>query len=276
VIEVKRLRDGADMRSAQARNVSPAKLHYARWNFINEPPHYDFLKNAADKACNPIVVGTPIESQSALTAALASGGGGIIYVYAHGHAAAPSTPAGIAFNNKIRLQIEAIAQDLKVNPLASAPRSAAWTDTYNLLLKTVSNTSVSSLALKNSAEIRLTDLLKQTFRLQDAPIVFLNTCESAQIWNALEGSFAGLFLKRGARAVLGTETTIPIVVADVFGRAVLEQLFAGESLGEAVRWARQALLDNQKNPLGLCYSVYGAADASLFPKPTKPDQGVIS
>ncbi len=97
---------------------------------------------------------------------------------------------------------------------------------------------------------------------------------SAQIWNAVEGSFVGFFLGRGARAVLGTESTIPIVFADVFGLAVLKELFAGRTLGEAVLTARKALLGDQNNPLGLCYSVYGAADASLFPIPS--DQGAIA
>jgi hypothetical protein len=86
----------------------------------------------------------------------------------------------------------------------------------------------------------------------------------------VEGSFVGFFLKRGARAVLGTESTIPIVFADLFGRAVLSEMFDGKSLGEAVKAARASLLAKQNNPLGLCYSIYGAADAALFSRPSTP------
>jgi len=41
--------------------------------------------------------------------------------------------------------------------------------------------------------------------LRDAPIVFLNMCESAQLWSGLRNSFVGFFLDRGARAIIGAE-----------------------------------------------------------------------
>jgi CHAT domain len=102
-------------------------------------------------------------------------------------------------------------------------------------------------------------------KLVDAPIVFLNTCESAQIWNAVDGSFVGFFLDRGARAVVGTECTVPVVLADEFGREALAHLFSGDTVGEAVFKARVALLASSNNPLGLCYCIYGSSDAHLGP-----------
>jgi hypothetical protein len=275
VIEVKRFVDRT--RAAEPRAPRDVRLRYARFNFTNEPSHYTLLQQALGKARNKVILDQPvIENQAAFIAALVSGAMDFLYVYAHGHASAPATPAGLAYNNGVRLQIAAIAQQLKQNPLASAEQSAAWTDTYNLLLKAASDTGVSALALKNYAEIPLAEILKHQFRLQDAPIVFLNTCDSAQIWNAVDDSFVGLFLGRGARAVLGTETTIPIVFADVFGLAVLTELFAGRTLGDAVMTARKAMFEEKNNPLGLCYSVYGDANASLFPPSVASNQGVVS
>jgi hypothetical protein len=208
----------------------------------------------------------PIESYKVFAEALANGGGDLLYVYAHGHAAAPDTPIGHAFNNNLRQQI----QTIKETPaLALSPDQVKI---YQLLLTTTEDASKSALRLTNS-EIALLSLINEVtpdndpIQLTDAPIVFLNTCQSAQLWNAITDSFVGFFLDRGARAVLGTESTIPIVVSELFGRSVLTEIFAGKSLGEAVRTARQTLLTEQNNPLGLCYSIYGAADARLFSKP---------
>ncbi len=199
---------------------------------------------------------------------LRAGGGDLIYVYAHGHAAAPNTPSGVKYRDKAHEQIAAITQRIAANSLAlSTEVEENWRDLQEQFLKVTSIGAESSLFLKGSS-VTLTQLLWEAQsarqRLTDAPIVFLNTCESAQIWNAVDGSFVGFFLDRGARTVLGTEATIPIVLADEFGRAVLESLLDGDSVGEAVKKARLALLRDHRNPLGLCYCVYGAADARLI------------
>jgi hypothetical protein len=271
LIEVKRLRDGADHRPIPARTRSPARVHYGRWQqFFNEATHYSFLQETVNKTGGLIKLEpTVIESRKALIDALWSGGGDLLYIYAHGHAAAPNTPEGHAFNNKIRQQIQAIAD----NPaLALSPDQIK---TYQLMLATTRDESISSLSLTNS-EVSLNILVNEVnenddeIRLHDAPIVFLNTCQSAQLWNAVDGSFVGFFLKRGARAVVGTESTIPVVVADLFGRTVLTEMFGGKSLGEAVKIARETLLTAQNNPLGLCYCIYGTADAALFSRSSTP------
>jgi hypothetical protein len=276
LIEVKRLRDGVDRRPVPARTRSPVRVLYGRWQqFFNEATHYSFLKETIDKTGGLIKLEpTVIESRKALIDALWSGGGDLLYVYAHGHAAAPNTPEGHAFNNRIRQQIQAIAD----NPaLALSPDQIK---TYQLMLATTQDESISSLSLTNS-EVSLNTLTNEVnenddeIRLHDAPIVFLNTCQSAQLWNAVDGSFVGFFLKRGARAVLGTESTIPIVVADLFGRTVLMEMFGGKSLGGAVKTARETLLTAKNNPLGLCYSIYGTADATLFSKPPAPHGDLV-
>jgi hypothetical protein len=216
----------------------------------------------ASQLADPIV-----DTRQSFVAALQGGGGELVYVYAHGHSATPSTPAGLRFRDKVRQQIDEVGKEIEKNRLLSTTELEEKKKILEQFKKVTSDGADSLLTLTFSA-VTLTNLLVEMppggRRLADAPIVILNTCESAQVWNAVEGSFVGFFLSRGARAVLGTETTIPVVVADAFGRAVLEAMFQGRSLGEAVHYARLTLLKNEKNPLGLCYSIYGAADARLF------------
>jgi CHAT domain len=269
IIEVKRRGDGVAA-PPEARPAGPARLAYARWNFKNEPAHYAALGTLAEKARIPVQWVKPvIENRVDFVKALVSGGGELIYVYAHGHAAAPNTPLGLRYRDNAQQQIKALAQRMKSNPLLSTD-DPNWKDMEEQFLKLTNAGAGSSLTLTNS-EVMLSNLLVQIagarVRLADAPIVFLNTCESAQIWNAVDGSFVGFFLDRGARAVVGTECTVPVVLADVFGREALANLFSGDSLGEAVFKARLTLLATNNNPLGLCYCIYGSSDARLGPGP---------
>jgi hypothetical protein len=270
IVEVKRCGDGADTRAPTARAPTPTRVTYARWQkFSNEKDHYARLQELIKAAKAPTRLLEPvIDTKDDFFAALGRGGGELFYVYAHGHSAAPGTPAGVRFRDKARQQIEELARKIEAEKLLS---TAGYERQIEALkqFKTVTSEGIDSLLTLSLSEITLTSLRVQMPpggpRLADAPVVFLNTCESAQMWNAVEGSFVGFFLDRGARAVLGSETTIPIVLADAFSRVVLEAMFAGNTLGEAVHKARWMLLKDSKNPLGLCYSIYGAADARIVP-----------
>jgi hypothetical protein len=87
-------------------------------------------------------------------------------------------------------------------------------------------------------------------------------CQSAVLWPGVATSFIRVFLERRASAVLGTECTIPENVADEFGRLVIGKLFQQESLGTSLLHAREELA-RSNNMLGLAYSLYGSASASL-------------
>jgi hypothetical protein len=272
IIEVKRRGDGVDHRRDAPRPPGAARMTYARWHFKNEPQHYAALAALAAQAKFAAQWIAPvIETRAGFIDALTRGGGDLVYVYAHGHAAAPNTPLGVRYRDNAQQQIKALAQRMKSNPLQqSITQNEGFMDLEEQFLKLTRAGAESSLTLSKS-EVGLTSLLVEIGgsrrRLTDAPIVFLNTCESAQIWNAVDGSFVGFFLDRGARAVVGTESTVPIVLADAFGRETLLHLFAGDSLGEAVLKARLTLLQLSKNPLGLSYCIYGAADTRLGPQP---------
>jgi len=53
------------------------------------------------------------------------------------------------------------------------------------------------------------------------------------------------------------------VFADAFARMVLDALFAGDNIGTALWKARRHFLTEQRNPLGLAYTLYGRVDANL-------------
>jgi len=55
------------------------------------------------------------------------------------------------------------------------------------------------------------------------------------------------------------------VFASQFAEDVFEQVFAGQSLGQAVVLARLAGI-KRGNPLGLAYSLYGRGDMRLGPQ----------
>jgi len=274
VIEVKRCGDGARTENAP----SPIRVSYGRWrNFPNEPSHYDDLKKIISSAAVPSRLIDPVIDNAGdfINALLA--GHDFIYVYAHGHAAPPLTPGGLAIRDRIRTQVLAIKKRIDANQALAldTSRHDLWIEVYNRHLDATTTGTGSEMTFSDSA-ISLASLTnhrvgRKLISLESsAPVVFLNTCQSAQVWNAVEDSFVGFFLDRGARAVLGTETTIPIVIADVFGRAVLRTMFCdGDSLGEAVFKARRSLLEDNGNPLGLCYSIYGAADARVVPPSKK-------
>jgi hypothetical protein len=101
--------------------------------------------------------------------------------------------------------------------------------------------------------------------LETEPLVILNMCESAQVTPALSESFIHFFLNRGARAVVGTECPMTVEFAHPFAEKLLEHILSGETVGQALLNARRHFLMHAKNPLGLAYSLFGAATMRFEP-----------
>jgi hypothetical protein len=91
------------------------------------------------------------------------------------------------------------------------------------------------------------------------PFVFLNGCETGTEGSrgTTDMSLPGVFLKRGARAVISTESPIWDFFGYDFGELYLEKLIEGSDAGEAMLNARVEFLKASNNPLGLLYSYYG-------------------
>lgn len=99
-------------------------------------------------------------------------------------------------------------------------------------------------------------------RLTNHPLVFLNMCESAQVLPSISDGFVPFFIKRGARAVMGTECAMNTVFADEFARSFLTFFLAGKPAGETLMALRRHYLE-QGNPLALAYTLYCDADLKL-------------
>lgn len=90
------------------------------------------------------------------------------------------------------------------------------------------------------------------------PLVVLNACGTSAADPVTATSFPRMFLENENRAVIGTEVAMPDRMAAAFSQKFYELLLLrGKPLGLAVHEARNHLLTESRNPLGLAYSVYG-------------------
>lgn len=102
----------------------------------------------------------------------------------------------------------------------------------------------------------------------NAPLVFLNACQAGHVSTLLyrHATFASAFLAMGAACVLGPEIEIPAVFAGEYGRRFFEDLMSPGSrspqVGQIVRKLTRAFW-NERNPLGLAYSLYAGADCHI-------------
>jgi hypothetical protein len=99
-------------------------------------------------------------------------------------------------------------------------------------------------------------------RLEAAPLVLLNVCESAQVLPSLAGGFVPFFLERGARGVVSATCPMPPTFAHAFAREFFPRFLQGRPVGRVLWELRRAFLD-AGNPLGLAYTLYGDADTRL-------------
>jgi hypothetical protein len=109
----------------------------------------------------------------------------------------------------------------------------------------------------------LNKLYQEVTRLPSQPVVVLNLCESGQITPYLAESFVHFFLSRGARSVIGTECSMSAEFAHHFSGELLERVLQGTNIGEALRLSRISFMQQNRNPLGLAYTLFGLSTAEL-------------
>jgi hypothetical protein len=73
------------------------------------------------------------------------------------------------------------------------------------------------------------------------PVVVLNACQSGAVGKQLEAAVATRLLSGGASAVVAMAYSVYAVAAAEFMTAFYERLFAGDTVGEAVRVGRARL-----------------------------------
>lgn len=100
-------------------------------------------------------------------------------------------------------------------------------------------------------------------KFSNAPLVFLNGCGTVGFTTAAPSAFIRSLVQNcRAAAVIGTETTIWEGLATEMAIAFLARFLTGQAAGDALLQARLHLLST-RNPLGLVYTLYGAADLVL-------------
>src|SRR5262249_4559703 len=98
----------------------------------------------------------------------------------------------------------------------------------------------------------LADALKKG--MPGHPIILLSMCESAQV-SASGTGFVPLFLRRGARAVIGTEGPTLWSLSREMDTNIVGRLFDGQTISQAFYETRKELA--KSNVLALIYTLYG-------------------
>jgi hypothetical protein len=133
------------------------------------------------------------------------------------------------------------------------------------------------LKLLPETHIRLTKgylLLRELQKLMrfecSAPLVFLNMCESAQVFPNISGGLIDEFLRKGAGGAIGTEIPMLDHFADLFSRQFFEALFyqldetgCPLNIGKILLDLRRKFVD-MGNPLAFAYTLFGDATTKLI------------
>lgn len=240
-----------------APNVSNVEIGAMYWQFAQTPEqqkYFSDLISPGDKV--RFAKGGPIDEAAKALECIASCSSHIIYFFTHGYTRLPDGERyGVTVQDFLRTY-DALPQ--------GSPIREAW----KLVAEDIENKqfqSDESWIELSAGRILLSKLYGQIRSLPLRPFVLLNMCDSAQVTPALSQSFIDFFITRGARAVIGTECSIRPVFADFAGRELLRALLMAVPVGEALRRLRVQAVEQNKNLLGLAYTIFGSTDAVLSP-----------
>jgi hypothetical protein len=100
--------------------------------------------------------------------------------------------------------------------------------------------------------------------LNQAPLVFLNACESAELSPYLYDGLMPYLVARGVRGMIGTEVETPALFAAEFAKEFLKRFVAGGApLGDLLRDMRCEYVDQKNNVMGLVYALYSSGDVTV-------------
>jgi len=198
-----------------------------------------------------------LNSRQEMSQALAAADRDLYYFFCHGYTERMATD--------IQLEADLVALFVQQASNDAAPRPESLYEHLEDLF------DVSDSWLRLTQGKILLSMLKETVPSQMArhPLVFLNMCQSAQVLPSLSDGFVPFFIRRGARAVIGTECSMHTGFADEFARALLTRFFQGQPIGQILLNLRQEYLA-QGNPLALAYTLYGDAGLRLD-RPVLPE-----
>lgn len=124
----------------------------------------------------------------------------------------------------------------------------------------------STLVLSGNGRLTLEDLnlfAPADDALPNAPLVFINACESAQLSPLVYDGFVPYFMSKGARGVIGTEVETPALFAVEWARRFFDHFLKGEPLGETFLTLRREFLADHRNLMGLLYALYVDGDTRI-------------
>lgn len=100
--------------------------------------------------------------------------------------------------------------------------------------------------------------------LKNAPLVFLNACQSAELRPQLYVGLVPALIARGIRGVIGTEVDTPAVFAAEFAKEFIKRFAAGNKpLGELLLELRLEYLEQKNNIMGLVYALYSSGEVVI-------------
>lgn len=186
----------------------------------------------------------PVRVQDHKLPALAQNEYDLIEFFCHGH-----TKLGTLFSP------EEVAQMLE------GYAKSTGGGTKNPLLMAIDDSGDSLLDLSGGfvTLASLADSLKS--RMPGRPLILLSMCESAQV-SASGIGFVPLFLRRGARAVIGTEGPTLWKLSREMDTQIVAKLLEGQTISQAFYATRKELV--KTNMLALIYSLYGDPGAKLL------------
>ncbi len=101
---------------------------------------------------------------------------------------------------------------------------------------------------------------------QEHPLVFINGCHTTDVTPDDFVSLNNILARSQAAGIIGTEITIPEILARHFATGFYDHFLNGNNLGVSIRRQRLAMLQNY-NLLGLAYTPYCSAELKIIHKP---------
>jgi hypothetical protein len=97
--------------------------------------------------------------------------------------------------------------------------------------------------------------------LKNAPLVFMNCCQSAELSPYLYDGLVPYLITKGARGVIGTEVDTPALFAAEFAKDFLTRFAkGGQKLGDILLDMRREYLLKKNNVMGLVYALHSSGD----------------
>jgi hypothetical protein len=246
---IEQLREGPSFTGLEEPNIRMVEV--LDTGFANAVNHGTALQTMLAEAGTAPV---PVTSGTDLIAQLEADPAHLYYFFCHGfapgHGNAIAADAKQALNDRIAtLPEDSYERRLWENYLSlmGTPQDEAW-------------------IFFGTGKLMESELRDHAFFRGRRPVVFLNMCQSATLRAGIRSGLTRVFLDHNASGVIGTECPVTATFADPFGREVLAGLLKGNPVGGAVLEARRKF-HAMRNPLGLIYTHYGAADVRLGPRP---------